>query len=641
MENDVSAATDYDVTLEKLLRWRKDATDLTASERQNAERDRDYRDGRQFTADEMRILKERGQPPISIDKIGPKAEYLAGLERQQRTDPKAYPRNPSDEDAAEAWTQALRFVVEDQNYAAARSAAFDNLCVEGIGGIEIGIAQGRDRVDITITHVRWDRMFRDPHSAKADFSDARYLGVDVWLDLDDALALYGRDTVMKAGWDRAGDGIEAGGTYDDKPRWYDRNRERIRIVQMWHRAPDGSWHFCEFTGGGKLKSGPSPWLDEDGIGEHPYCWQSCYIDRDLRRYGELRRMIDPQDDYNKRNSKATHLLNVNGVVADRGAVEDIDATRAMLARPDFYVEKIPGSEFDIVRNAELAAGQFQIMQMRAAELEGMGPNNALLGKNNSDSGIATDLKQKGGSIELGALYDRLRDMDIAVYRMIANRIRQFWTAEVWIRVTDDERTARFVGMNKTMTRGEALIEKAKRQGVEIPPEALQQIAADPSMQEMVKTNDLQGTLVDIILDDAPPVITQQAETFGSLAEMVKGGMAIPPDLLIKMAPLPGRVKAEVLDALKKRGETPDPMVEIEQKKAEADAMLKAKEMEIKARDSEANARLKEMEIAVKSQELQIKAAELEIERERLNLERAQMVQAAHLAATQPRPVLMN
>ena len=41
-------------------------------------------------------------------------------------------------------------------------------------------------------------------------------------------------------------------------------------------------------------------------------------------------------------------------------------------------------------------------------------------------------------MSIGELLDHLRDLDLRVFRMMWNRIRQFWTTEKWIRVTDDE-----------------------------------------------------------------------------------------------------------------------------------------------------------------------------------------------------------
>lgn len=618
MENDLTP--DYTVELEKLITWRRDATEQSRTERANAERDRDYRDNRQFTQEEMDALKERGQPVVSIDKIGPKAEYLAGLERQQRTDPKAHPRTPQHEEEAEAWTEVLRFACDDQDYPATRSAAFDNLSVEGIGVLRVSVEQGREGVDVKIEHVRWDRFFRDPHAARLDFSDARYLGLDVWMDVDEAQALYGKAEIDNVGW--SGNG-ETDQTYDDKPVWFDRRRQRIRIVQMWHKSPDGEWYYAEFTGGGILKEGRSPYISEKDRTEHDLVAMSCYVDRDLRRYGELRRMIDPQDNYNKLNSKATHLLNVSQVIADEDAVPDQDAARHQVARPDGYVATRPGARFDVERNADLAAGQFNLLQMRAAELDAYGPNSAQAGQNKGESGVATNLKQQGGAIGLGELYDRLKVMDHLAFTKIANRIRQFWTAPKWIRVTDDERNVRFVGLNQQMTRGEMLLQRAKQQGVGVPPEIVQQMQADPAMQEMVVMNHLQGTPVDIIIDDAPPFVTQQAETFAALSEMVKSGIQIPPNIVLKAAPLPSRTKVEMLEGLKEAAERPDPKLELEAKKAEADARLKQEQMLLEAQNAEAERGLKSAEMALKQVELEIKKAELAIRQEELALEREQ------------------
>ena len=89
---------------------------------------------------------------------------------------------------------------------------------------------------------------------------------------------------------------QVGGTYADKPRegtWvsYDK-RYRVRVVKMYYIGDDGQWQFCEFTKGGYLKSGVSPWLDDDGKPEHEYAWRSAYVDRDNNRYGDIRDLID-------------------------------------------------------------------------------------------------------------------------------------------------------------------------------------------------------------------------------------------------------------------------------------------------------------------------------------------------------------
>ncbi|MCZ9335754.1 hypothetical protein, partial [Klebsiella pneumoniae] len=63
------------------------------------------------------------------------------------------------------------------------------------------------------------------------------------------------------------------------------------------------------------------------------------------------------------------------------------------------------------------------------------------------SGKAIIASQQGGAMEIAPIMDALRDLDIRVYRKVWYRIRQFWTAEKWVRVTDDERNIKWLGLN--------------------------------------------------------------------------------------------------------------------------------------------------------------------------------------------------
>ena len=80
---------------EKMLRQFEESFDNTQDARRDAEVARDYYDGKQLTADELAALAARKQPPVISNRIKPKIDALLGFEKRQRTDPKAYPRNPA------------------------------------------------------------------------------------------------------------------------------------------------------------------------------------------------------------------------------------------------------------------------------------------------------------------------------------------------------------------------------------------------------------------------------------------------------------------------------------------------------------------------------------------------------------------
>lgn len=567
------------------------AEEATDDERQASERDRDYYDNKQLTAAEKDALARRGQPAVVINRIKRKIDFLRGVEQQQRTDPKAFPRNPQDEQSAHAATDALRYVADSNRYDAIRSAVWENLLIEGLGGCEV-VAEPKPTgdIDIVIRHIPWDRIFRDPHSREPDCSDGNYLGLVLWMDH--------RDAVDR--WPEAADALDAvlsqsslGDTFDDRPRhhlWADSKRKRIRIVQMWHKRA-GEWHWCTFTRGAKLEGGPSPYVDEDGASMCPIILASAYVDRLNQRYGVVREMIGPQDEINKRRSKALHLLTLRQVIAEKGAVDDAKAARIELAKPDGYLEVAPNKRFEIAPTGDLAAGQFQLLQHATAEIDAMGPNAAMAGKSPAEqSGRAIQAQQQGGYIELGPMMDRLRQFNMSVYRAIWARIRQFWQAEKWVRVTDDERNIRFVPLNKPVTALEQYMTQMQQMGV--PPEQLQmeqqQLALDPRAQQIVDVqNNVAQMYVDIVVDDAPDTVTIQHEQFQLIVELVRAGVPIPPDLLVEMSQL--RNKDAILEKMRGGGQDPQAAQAQAEQQAQAQQLLMAGE-QAKVAKLEADAR---------------------------------------------------
>jgi hypothetical protein len=83
-----------------LVRLFEESEDASLEARKDAERDRDYTDSKQLTADEIATLEKRGQPPQIDNRIKTKIDYLVGLEKQQRIDPRALPRTPMHEEEA-------------------------------------------------------------------------------------------------------------------------------------------------------------------------------------------------------------------------------------------------------------------------------------------------------------------------------------------------------------------------------------------------------------------------------------------------------------------------------------------------------------------------------------------------------------
>jgi hypothetical protein len=609
MENSVSTDATYlnedgVARLARLVDYFEMSESATVTARKLSERDRRYYDNfddSQWTEAEKATLRKRKQPITTLNRIKSKINYLVGVEAQRRSLPKAFQRNPQDEDGANAATDALRYVIEDQRFPRTRTACFKNMAIEGACGVEVSVYQAQDDVKISINQIAWDRMFWDPHSREPDFSDAKYLGQVVWKDLEEARAEYPDAHKVFDATFAAERNSASSSTYEDAPRmtWADAKRKRIRIVGVWH-LEEGKWYHCLYTKGGIIKEEPSPFVDEEGNSVPSFIFGSAFIDSEGNRYGAARDWISIQDEINKRRSKSLHQINSRQTKAEKGAVDDVNKMKAELAKPDGHVEINPNMQFEILTTNDQAQGNLELLNQATQAIDSVGVNAAMTGtETRSMSGRALMKREESGLAEMGPLFDGLHQFDLDVYRAVWQRIKQFWTAEKWVRVTDDERNVRFVGLNTPLTLGEKMLEEVARRGQEVTPEMEFEAKNRPELQQVVGLRNNVALLdVDITIDEAPASASIQAEQFEVLADLAKVRPDIPTAALIEASSLRNKEKL-----LKQMGVDKDPNVmrlekqmkdmgqAMERMQAElhdkrADRALEARKIDIQAEDSE-------------------------------------------------------
>lgn len=612
-----------------------------------SERNRDYVDNKQWTAEEEAKLRGRQQAPIVVNRCKPKVEGLKGLLIQRKTDPKGYPRTQKHEDAAHTITDGLRYVADNTNFDGTKLECADDFFVEGYCGAVVEVKQRKSEIEIQINRIPWDRIYYDPHSRKYDFSDARYLGIKAWKDVDDARARWGAK-VDEALIPEAIDGE----TFQDRPNnWVSGNKQRPRIlVAQEYYKHEGVWHVCVFSGDVFLEEPkPSPYLDEDGNPDCPIKLASCHVDRDNRRFGEVEYWIDQQDELNHRRSKGLFLLSQRQTAAQKGAIADVDGLKRELAKPDGHVEyKGDKGTFEILQTGDMAQAQFELYQDAKAELDAMGFNAQLAGERQGQlSGKAILALQSQGANELSALFVRLTDWEREIYRQVWYRIRQFWTAEKWIRVTDDEKRLRWAGFNIQITLQEQLeevINDDSRSEFERKPIAAQYMQLMQAMQQgdprakallesPVETrNDVAELDVDIILEQGLDTVTIQNEQFELLATLAQNRPEIPFTSLLRLSSLRDKddLIKHVEEAEANRAQFAQQEAEAEAAKAEKlaqielqkDAALQQQKIDSEERKTAATIQAtnaaKEAELALKAEELRFRqqTAAIELETKR-------------------------
>lgn len=585
------------VELESLVKDFENFLSVTEVARMASEQDRDYVDHKQWSDTEVGVLEGRNQAPVVINRIKTKVNTLTGIEKLQRSDPKALPRTPRHEDSADAATDALRFVADNVDLPQTSSDGFEDMIVWGYEAAITEVEERGDGIEIDVNQILSDRFYFDPHSRRKDFKDAKFLGIVLWMDEDEANATFPdkKDEIQTA---LGGADSVDGSTFEDKPSWTDRKRKRIRICQHYFKH-EGTWHLTYFTSIFFLiEPKESPYLDEFGEPDCPIEAQSAYIDREGNRYGEVRSYIWIQDEINHRRSKMLHNLSVRQTMGEEGAV-DINKTKQELAKANGHVTVTPGMDFQLLDTNDVTQGHFLLYQEAKGEIDAIGANAALSGQPDSDlSGKAIQRLQQGGMAELRSLYDAHSIWETRVYRQMWNRVKQFWDAERWIRVTDDEDNLKWVGLNQPVTLGEKL-QKAAQEGDERAQQALQQLvqSQDPRLNEVIETeNNVAELDVDITLTQGADFGTIHEEQFQILSQLAQayGPEAVPFEAMLRLSNIPN--KDEVKELLSPQEEEIDPVQQ------QAQQELITRQAQMVDADAQLDLRTKEAELEKTSAE---------------------------------------
>lgn len=584
--------------------WSETVTEFlnnTQDARMLSERCRDYYDGKQWTAEQVQALKKRKQAPIVNNRIKIKLNGLLGLTSVRKGDPKAYPRNVEhDSESAEAVTDGLRFAADKCVLNSTFLECADNFFCEGYTGVNVVTETAPNgSTDVVVDHIPWDRIFFDPFSRKHDFSDAGGKGFGIWMDEKDIIRTF-PDADPDALSITAG---QPGDTFEDRPKWYYSQGKRRRFLVLTHyRKIDGVWCLGIYTQGGFLVAPfPSPYTDEFGTPECPIELEHAYIDRDNNRYGEIASFLDLQDEINHRRSKALFLLSQRQTFGNRGAVKDVLKAKRELAKPDGHLSVDQGEfnkDFGILPTGDMAQGQMDLLMEAKAEMDAGSFNAQLSGERQVGelSGVAIMRLQNAGMTDIIKLFENFGSFKLRVYKQMWNRIRQSWTAEKWVRVTDDEDKLRWVGFNIDQTYGEQLQEimddeskpHAMRLGASAQMISLEKENPD-MLQTIVKTkNNVAELDMDIILDEAYDTANVSQEQLDAIMKYgIQGGLDIID--LLELSNITGKEKLiEKLNNRKQEAakaaqeQPPDPnatYLTSKAKEADASAMVKQADAE--------------------------------------------------------------
>jgi hypothetical protein len=502
--NDALSKMDDEKLLGQLENWFSIAHSFDTDWKDAAKVWWSYYIGDQWTEEEKAALTERGQAVSTYNHIKPSIDAIIGGERSNRPEIKMVGRTLDDEQIAEVKTSLYDFIVYNSDSDSELDMALLDTYITGRGWKKVVPKEDKDGdADLYHEFVDYRNMFIDGMSRKDDMSDCRYLHQAVFTDEDIIKASF---PDYKEG-NRHQDFFESSSEEDIWTAGEDRTR--VRLIETWYRDENGDVNSVIWVKGQILEKYDKPYEMND----FPFVQITLNRDLENRPYGLVKTMVSPQDEVNKRHSKALHYLNSKQVHAEEEAFKNLDDAKKNLAKPDGVVlyneNALQNGSVIIKDNAPLADAHTKLMEVARNEiLTLVGLNAGYMGQSgSSESGAKTTLNIQQAQNVLIPILNKIRQARHREAKITMALATEFYTSERVIRITQENGTYGFMAIN-TLQEDE---------------------------NNVINTmNDISNNDIDVIVADAPPSLNDRQEQFDLLMRMQQNtAMPIPPNILLR------------------------------------------------------------------------------------------------------------
>lgn len=582
----------------RLLSWMQGERDRQAENRLQMAIDHDFYDGLQFSDDDIKKIMDRGQDPLVYNEVKIGLDWIIGAEKRERVDWRVLPRTEDDVESANVKTEVMKYISDVNDLPFVRSSAFAEAAICGLSFLEDSLNQDATADVLFAGMDSWRNNLHDSYNRTMNPSVSRYHFRWKVLDLDIAQSLFpGKADALR----RCSTNADALNADLDDELYYLGNRlsrdsytapyrrsivsetvsdifnrrDRVKIYEAWYREPmekqmvvGGPFHgdiydpmnqghknsvdtgyadvipktiqrvyVCYMTDKEILSVHESPFKHN----EFPFTPIFCFRrGRDGMPYGFVRNIRDPQEDLNKRMTKALFLQSVNQIITEeaafgtgKGEFTLQDAIDNASNPQAVFVLKNGTAKFDIRRDYQDMDKQAVLVGLDRQFIQsGSGVTDELLGrKTNAVSGEAIRARQEQGSATTAGLFDNYR---LAIQRSGQKQLsnaERFYSAPKVLRLT-------------RKVEGKPQFDWLKINQPEIQP--------DGSIRFL---NDITASKADFIVDEQDFRQSMRQAMFDSLSEMVGKIAQYQPmfaismlDLVVDVADFPG--KEDIVNRLK-------------------------------------------------------------------------------------------
>ena len=413
---------------------------------------------RQWTLDQLSLLENRGQPKETFNVIKLFARMMVGYYSTVVNRVRALPVQSSDQTIASVMTDTINSVFDFNDM----DTEGDNIKLSGIvSGLMCAYEEpiytgerdqfGRPIYEIRVEHVPDHEIVLDPLSTREDYADARFLHRFKWLSEDAVIKAFGKAKAEELvayynylNVDEAEYSYSHADTYQGRYRVFD-NYLITHTVIVDDNERRWSIFWC-----GDVE------LRRDEITYRDVKWNyrvvKLHTSNTTEYYGVFREVLETQKAINQALIKLQLMANTEKVFAETGSVDNFEEFTNAVNRVNgvIPVKKLAGIKVEQLSREALE--QYQIIDRGLDRIQRiLGINDSFLGQAYaSDSGRKVKLQQNATILALRYLTIRIELFYKLLGEDVALLIKQFYTAQQTLRVTDEVVGHRFIELNKPL-----------------------------------------------------------------------------------------------------------------------------------------------------------------------------------------------
>lgn len=420
---------------------------------------RDFYHNRQWTSDQVAVLENRGQPQETYNIIKKFSRILLGYYATVKNTILVKPVHFDDIITGtllnDLVTQTLR--VNNFNSVGDKiklDGFLSGLMVSYIGIQDTGETDQFNRPirEITIDHIPETEIILDPLSTKDDYSDARFIHRFKWLSEERFVNLFGKDKLKEAHENhnfteaREAEFTRQFGTSSFVGRF--KIFDNYLVVHTIIEDDEGKrwsifWHDLI-----ELKRTELTFREV----KSPYRVQRVHTADRAEYYGIFREVVETQKAINQAVVKIQLLVNTNKAFVENGAVDNIATFTDAFNRVNGVIPVTSLKGIKLENMSGEVQQQYVIIDKALERVQSvLGINDSFLGLAfASDSGRKVKLQQNATILSLHYLTERIEQFYKFLGQDIVNLMKQYYTAEQIVRITDDIVGDRWIAINQPM-----------------------------------------------------------------------------------------------------------------------------------------------------------------------------------------------